>query len=149
MGNYIDIDGLTERMTSTTVTDLCNGLTGTAQTTFLNNVITRAESLVNSFAAVLYTTPLPVAGNVQEWSYAIAEYEMYKRGLGADVPPKYKLSYDETIKLLESVSKGLLIPSSTAVRNTTNGNSVSWASDAPIMASANWTYTDEDNESTW
>lgn len=142
MGNYISIDSLTERMTSTVLIELCAGLTGDAQTTFLTNVITRAESIVDGFASVIWSTPLPATGNAEEWSYCIAEYELYKRAFGSDVPPKHKMSYDETMKLLEMVSKGLYIPSLSAVRKTTAGNSVAWYSDTALFNNYAWQSAD-------
>ncbi|OGV45283.1 MAG: hypothetical protein A2017_08755 [Lentisphaerae bacterium GWF2_44_16] len=111
MGNYIDSTLLTERMTESRLDSLCK-VSGTAKTALLESVITRAESLIDGYAATRYQTPLPSNDLTEEWALAIAEYELYKRGAGAEVPPKIKQSYDGTIALLKDLSAGILtIPS--------------------------------------
>lgn len=137
---YTSIDMLRERMTTARVDDLSSGLTGAAQTTFLTNVLTRAEDVVNSYANKLYVTPLPVPSDssiVVEWALRIAEYEMYKRGSDQEVPKKYKDSYDEVYAQLKDMSAGNLYPEGAITRKNTIGISIDIDSNVPYFNEQN------------
>lgn len=76
-------------------------------------MLVRAEGLVDGFLARRYDTPIVTDasnGLLQELTFAIADYEMYKRGMASDVPDKYKYSRDEAIKLLTQIANGELAP---------------------------------------
>ena len=138
---YISISSLQERMTTIKVNDLSAGLTGSPQTTFLTHVIERAQDLIDSFAANLYTVPFSgtIPNIVPEWTYRIAEYELYKRGLGGDVPQKYKDSYKEVYEQLKDMAAGTLKIIG-ASRNSTVGNSLQFDSDVPLFDEENMDY---------
>jgi phage gp36-like protein len=113
MGNYITETLLEERMTESRLASLCK-VTGTAKTTLITNVIARAESLIDAYAAERYETPLPSNELTEEWALNIAEYELYKRGSSNDVPQKIKDSYEDALQLLSELAIGKLsIPSAT------------------------------------
>ena len=59
MGNYATVAILRERLSSDEVEMLVRGLTGSAETDYLNRVINWAEGRVNTYASKLYTVPLP------------------------------------------------------------------------------------------
>ena len=133
MANYITMNGLSERMTPATLADLCAGVTGPSQMIMVENIIERAESLVDGYLGKIYHTPLPKSAIVQEWAYTIAEYELYKRGGGNEPPAKYKVSRDETILQLKDALKGeLRIPGATQ-RNSTVGNTLDMSSNEPMF----------------
>jgi phage gp36-like protein len=100
-------------MTESRLASLCK-VTGTAKTTLITNVIARAESLIDAYAAERYETPLPSNELTEEWALNIAEYELYKRGSSNDVPQKIKDSYEDALQLLSELAIGKLsIPSAT------------------------------------
>lgn len=111
MGNYISAELLEERITTARLTGFCK-VTGDDKTALIASVIARAEALVDGYLAVRYTVPVPANDLTEEWALAIAEYELYKRGSGADVPEKIRKSYEDTIAQLKDASAGKLsIPS--------------------------------------
>lgn len=138
MGAYIDIDGLESRMKPEVVNDLCGRRLGTNKTTYLTNVITRAEDLINGYAGNLYQTPLPDSGIIEEWAYRIAEYEMYKNGPGNDIPVKYKDSYTEAMKQIQDMAVGKFIPPNGITRKTESGISVDFESDDAMFTYDNF-----------
>ena len=64
--------------------------------------------MVESFASVRYAVPLPADCLVAEWTLRIAEYELYKRGPGTNVPEKIRDSYKDTMERLSDLSAGRL-----------------------------------------
>lgn len=110
MGNYITTTGLSERMTSATYDDLAAGLTGTSKTTFYEHAIDRAESYVDAHCGKLYDTPVPASPFIQDIAYALAEYEVYRRGSGDNIPEKYVNEYNWAIKTLELIRQGEIKP---------------------------------------
>ena len=129
MSNYIDISGLDLRIGSQKVTDLCGRRFGADRTNYLTGVISRAEDYINGYAGNLYVTPLPDSGIIEEWSYRLAEYELYKNSPGNDIPVKYKNAYDEATKTIADMAKGIFIPPNGTIRKTTAGISSDFESD--------------------
>jgi len=107
MGKYIDSTALEERIGATRLAGLC-GSTGDTQATLLLGVVSRAEALIESYAATRYAMPLQTCPMVVEWCLRIAEYELYKRTPGDAVPQKIKDSYSEVVGQLEAMSAGTL-----------------------------------------
>lgn len=141
MGDYISYDDLSSRMTSTKLASL-GIVTGASLTAFINEVIDRAESYSNGFFGVLYTLPVPASPMVEEIVMRIAEYEMYKRGTGGDVPVKYKISFDEARKDLVDISKGIIIPPDTlteslALKNR-GGSSIDITTDTTLFTESDF-----------
>lgn len=134
MGNYITQDLLEERVGSTRLDNLCK-VTGADKTALLENVIERAEAVIDGYAAVRFKIPLPANYLTEEWALCIAEYELYKRGSGAEVPAKIKDSYEDVLKLLKDMAAGgLNIPSASAPELASeSGSSVSIGSASPMM----------------
>ncbi|OGV56540.1 MAG: hypothetical protein A2X49_06600 [Lentisphaerae bacterium GWF2_52_8] len=122
MANYIDVSMLTERVQSARLNALCN-VTGAEQTSLLSNVIARAESLIDGFAATRYPVPLPASELAAEWGLCIAEYELYKRSPSGEVPAKIRQSYEDTLVLLQELAAGKLnIPSAAPLRNSSGAS---------------------------
>jgi len=139
MGDYIaDIALLEERMGLTVVDNLCRDLVGAARTTFLTNVIERAEETANSYLAIKYAIPIPSSGWIEEICLCIAEYEMYKRGQGDNIPTKYKDSREDAIQYLKDVAEGLSKPpGDPPPNNLTGGSTLVLETDTPLMNEAN------------
>ena len=132
MGNYLTATELTERMTKENVDDLCGDYEGLEQATFLERVIRRAEGMINGYAGRLYEIPLPKSYNISELTARFAEYELYKRGGGDDVPTKYKIT-DMEMKLLDDIGLGTFIPEGAIAIRTDIGMSMDLESDCPLM----------------
>lgn len=126
--DYITIAGLEERIGSTIIANLAR-VTGAAYTTLLTNVINRAEDTVDAYAQKLYHVPLPVSNIVVEWVYTIAEFEMYKRGPGNNIPDKFIQSLKKTMDELKDMQKGDLYPEGALQRKNTQGLSLDIDSD--------------------
>lgn len=138
MGNYITEAILEERMTESRLSSLCKVI-GTAKTTLIENVIARAESLIDAYAAERYEIPLPTNELTEEWALNIAEYELYKRGSSNDVPQKIKDSYEDALQLLSEMATGKLnIPSAAKPEPAnSNGSSIKVSSATALMNEEN------------
>ncbi len=134
MSNYITQELLEERITETRLNALCR-VTGDAKIALLNNVIGRAESLIDGYASIRYEIPLPSNELTEEWALTIAEYELYKRSSANDVPAKIKESYEDTLKLLADLASGsLAIPSAVEPEPANDeGSSIAVRSNSPLM----------------
>ena len=106
MGNYISSDKLSERIGSSRLAALCGSAESPAA--LVSSVIERAESAIDSFAALRYSLPLSPCGIVEEWALCLAEYELYKRGPWDETPAKIKDSYLFVMEQLKSLSTGEL-----------------------------------------
>ena len=126
MGNYLTDAILERRITSARLTALCAGA-GNAAATLTAEVIARAEALIDSYAAGRYRTPLPSCDLVREWALCLAEYELYKRGPGGNVPEKIRESYKECINFLNDLAKGKFRLAGDPPKPAGAGNSVSVA----------------------
>ena len=119
MGNYIDADILSRRITSDRLSALCPGNNASV---LVGEVIARAESMIDGYAAGRYAVPLPATDLVREWALCLAEYELYKRGPGNAVPEKIRESFQQTCSQLKDLAAGeLQIPS--AVPQSNGGRS--------------------------
>ncbi len=100
MGNYANSSDLEQRIGSEVYNALCSGSSGAEA------ILSRAEGMIDGFASVLYEIPLGATPLLQEWTLAIAEYELYKKAPGSDVPEKIKAAYDQTLTRLSELSIG-------------------------------------------
>lgn len=105
MNHYISQADLEKRVGNPRFTNLC-GARGIEQSVLVEEIIARAESLIDGFAAVRYQTPMEKTALIEEWVLAIAEYELYKRGPGGSVPEKIRESYRTALSQLEALSAG-------------------------------------------
>lgn len=119
MGNYITSSELEKRIGSERFKNLC-GVPLTEQDALVAGIIERAEAVVDGFASARFETPLEKTGLVAEWTFCIAEYELYKRGPGASIPEKIKDSYQNTIAQLSDLSAGRLETGAVLKGKTTN-----------------------------
>ena len=102
---YITFDDIIDRISQDRLEKLCKA-TGSALTEKVNEVIARAESKVNGYAASKYTLPLPASPLPGNWALAIAEYELYKLGPSGKVQEKIRQAYEDTIKELRDLAAG-------------------------------------------
>jgi len=98
--NYITSTLLGNRVGSTRLSNLCSS------SGVVEEIIARAEGIVDGYASVRYATPLTATPIIKEWVLAIAEYELYKRGPGSQVPDKIEDTYRTTLEQLSELSKG-------------------------------------------
>jgi len=98
--NYISVSLLENRVGSARLNNLCSG------SAVLEEIIARAEGIVDGYASVRYATPLVPTPAVREWVLSIAEYELYRRGPGSAVPGKIADSYKTALEQLAALSEG-------------------------------------------
>ncbi|MBR2905011.1 MAG: DUF1320 domain-containing protein [Lentisphaeria bacterium] len=128
MGNYIQQQDLEDRLTLPVLENL-SGKTGENLVKLLNEIIGRAESFVNNYACIRYNIPLAENPLITEWTLRIAEYELYKRGPGNNVPEKIRESYKECITFLNDLAQGKFILADTPAKCT--GTGISFVSEIP------------------
>jgi len=146
MGDYITQATLEQRMTPGTLYGLLQDVPMDQRATVVEQIIDRAEGRINGYAGRKYQIPLTYTGCIEEWSFVIAEYELYKRSQGNDVPAKYKASFDDVVKLLKDVADGLfLIPDQVKL---TRGSSIRIQSDLPLFSEQEWYDYDDDYRET-
>ena len=102
---YITFEDITDRIPQDRLEKLCK-VTGTALTDKVNEIIGRAESKVDGYAAAKYSLPLPVSPLLGDWALALAEHELYKLGVGGSVQEKIRLAYEDTMKELRDLAAG-------------------------------------------
>lgn len=107
MSHYLTLETLTRRITAGRLNALCQSAGG--ETEILTaEIISRAEAMIDSYAGNRYRTPLPACELTEEWALCIAEYELYKRGPGGNVPAKIKDSYTGCLEHLAELAAGKL-----------------------------------------
>lgn len=102
--SYITVSDLAARMGETRLENLCAIADTSARNAFLAEVIARAGAVIDGFASALYQTPLETTPLIQEWALSAAEYELYKRGPGSQVPEKIRESYQQTAAQLADLA---------------------------------------------
>ena len=116
MGDYATTDNFRARTdtfgaTPDYIADLTRTTDTSRQNTYMDEAIDRAEGTVNAYLSRRYTVPVTGdTGFLQEITLALAEYELFKRAMGNDVPIKYKNTRDEAIEILTQISEGVVIP---------------------------------------
>lgn len=98
--NYISVSLLENRVGSARLSNLCSS------SAVVEEIVARAEGIVDGYASVLYATPLTPTPAVREWVLSIAEYELYRRGPGSAVPGKIADSYRTALEQLAGLSAG-------------------------------------------
>jgi phage gp36-like protein len=78
------------------------------------DIIYRAEARVNSYLSSIFTVPVTTTGMIEEMCLAIAEWELYRRGSG-NVPDKIRQAYEDALKDLRDIAKGVLSIGGTVV----------------------------------
>ena len=123
MGKYISLEVFRERVTPVKLANLADVPEEEIEV-LVERILSRAEAVVESFASVRYALPLPQDEMVAEWTLRIAEYELYKRGPGTDVPVKIKDSYDDTMERLADLAAGRLKIAADSLPASAHGMSV-------------------------
>ncbi len=123
MGKYISLEVFRERVTPVKLANLADVPEEEIEV-LVERILSRAEAVVESFASVRYALPLPQDEMVAEWTLRIAEYELYKRGPGSNVPAKIKESYGDTMERLADLAAGRLQLAAGALPASSSGRSV-------------------------
>lgn len=107
MGRYVTYEQFSDRVMPDNIA-LCNPSLATDDlVAVVESLITRAEMTVEMYIGNYYNVPLPNNTiTVQEWVLSLAEYELYKRAAGSNVPSKYKDDQARVMKELEAVRDG-------------------------------------------
>lgn len=109
MSLFVSLEMLQQRITENKLIHLSPEGTPEQQKEFLQQVIARAQSLVESYITEQYQEPLvSIPPLIQEWTFCIAEYELCKRSPSSRTPEKIRESYENTLNQLRDLSKGLL-----------------------------------------
>lgn len=108
MAEYITIQELERRVGATRLINLTGSLTGLERNALVQEIATHAGGIVEGFASAYYQPPLPSQELVKEWVLTLSEYELYKRGPGAEVPQKIADARSEVMKQLDDLAKGLI-----------------------------------------
>jgi phage gp36-like protein len=106
MGNYITTALLTERIGSALFDQLINTSSPTAKAALIDNIIERAEAVVDGYLGTVCAVPVTGNALVEEWALRIAEYETYKRSTWDETPEKIRESYVEALDQLKDVVSG-------------------------------------------
>ncbi len=108
MPSYITQQMLEDRVGSNLLAKFVKYDNGTDEyETSVLQVILRSEARVNGYIESRYTIPVPTSGLIEEFCLAIAEWELYRRGSGA-VPDKIRTAYEDTLKDLRDIAKGVM-----------------------------------------
>jgi phage gp36-like protein len=138
MGAYIDSQDFIDRCGTREVNELAKA-SGVDKARIIASMIARAESMVNAYVGKSYQLPLPASALIQDWCLAISEYELWKRGMAPDVPPKYKQSYQDALLQMIDMRDGKMIPPPDengveAVLKGTVGSSIDIESDEALFS---------------
>lgn len=124
MNLYISVEMLKERLTENKLFNLCPAVADPQLNDFLLQVISRAQSMAESYIAQCCKLPLhQVSPLVQEWILALAEYELCKRGPSSKVPEKIRTAYEDTLSQLRDLSEDrLVLPGEELLRKKINSS---------------------------
>ncbi len=126
--NRLDGTGLTDEL----IKDMTKTTNTTTQSSYLEFLLVNACGLIDAHLARFYTTPIvsdQSNGFLREITLDLAEYDLYKRALGDDVPAKIKYAMDRAMVLLKMIADGTLTP---FVTNAIN-SSIDVSSDTAVM----------------
>lgn len=118
MGNYALVGDLRNRLDGSGLTDelmadLCKTSVVATQNTYLNFLISNAEGLINAYLNKHYTTPIVTDqsdGFLMQLTCDLAEYDLFKRSMGNDVPTKVKDAWRQALDHLKMIIEGQLSP---------------------------------------
>lgn len=138
--DYITIETLTKRVGENTLLQLLSEIPEAEHTAYLESVISRAESRVNGSASVRYAIPLPADDDqVEEWTLAIAENELYKRSSWPEIPEKIKDGFKQAVADLDKLATGKInIPAALNPKAAPG-------KDCSLRVMSNRSYMDEDS----
>lgn len=100
MADYITQTGLQERFGATEIADLAE-----SDTNAVARACTDATNLINGYLSARYTLPLTsVPDMVVGWAADIARYRLWDD----QAPEEVRRRYEDTLKQLEQLAKGLI-----------------------------------------
>jgi len=118
MGNYAASNDLRQRLdgsglTDELIADLCKTAVLATQSVYLEFLISNAEGLINAYLNKHYDTPIVTDrsdGFLMQLTCDLAEYDLWKRSLGDDVPTKVKDAWKQALEHLKMIIEGNLSP---------------------------------------
>lgn len=137
MGNYITKQDILEQLPEESLTQLTDdeGI-GSVNDTRVDAAIEDAEGEADGYLAVRYTTPLsPVPAIIKKFAVDIAVYNLFAR---RDVVPEMREKrYDNAIKFLSNVSKGVVLLGDDAPAETGTGNTIEFKNQDRVFSRDN------------
>ena len=132
MGNY----ALREHMIGRLGTDVVDQLSIPAMPLtfdeYIDFLIDNAEGYIDGFLNKFYDVPIITDasnGFCRELTLDFAEYEIWKRAVGDDVPTKYKTTMERAQKVLDDIAEGKIAP----FDNNSGNSSIDIVSDTRVM----------------
>lgn len=142
---YTTIAEFTTYVGTTVMNNLMNEHTGADIAARQTQILNGAEDMINGYASVKWTIPLPVSYLVKHWTLVLAQYYLYIQMEGNDVPERVKAGYEQVIKQLVDLAGGVIKPPPDASTGATatvaaGGSSVSMTSDTAIFTETDMEY---------
>ena len=132
MPNYATSSQLMARLGSEVVGNLSLPAMPMNVPEYLDMIIEEGEGIINAYLSAVYAVPIVTdASNsfLRNMTLDMAEYEVWKRALGNDVPVKYKDSVERVMKILDDIKDGKIAPFPTKAKNI----SMSIETDTPMF----------------
>jgi len=145
MGNYLSEAILAARVGEQLLSRLVQQPSGSAAyTAEVANVIERAEGRVDAALSTRFVVPVTATAFLEALSLDLAEWELYRRAQGGDVPAKVRQAYEDAVADLKAIAAGELSTGSTTAPTAAadSGGLVvdgtTSAFDADSMEDADW-----------
>jgi phage gp36-like protein len=114
------------------IPDLCKTTNATLQQAFLELLLSNACGLIDAYLNKHYEVPICTDQSVpflKELALDLAEYDLWKRAVGDDVPTKVKDAMERAIAILRDIAEGKIVPFSQKTRL----GSIDVSSDTPYF----------------
>ena len=99
--------------TSELIPDLCKTTNTTLQQAFLEMLLENACGLIDAYLNKHFEVPICTDQTepfLRELALDLAEYDLWKRAMGDDVPTKVKDAMNRAMKILEDIRDGTIVP---------------------------------------
>ena len=120
MPNYATSEQLMARLGTEVVGNLALPAMPLSVSEYLDMIIEEGEGIINAYLSAVYSVPIVTdASNsfLRNMTLDMAEYEVWKRAIGDDVPTKYKDSVERVMKILDDIGTGKIAPFPTKAKN--------------------------------
>lgn len=114
MGNYVTYAALQTRIGATRLADFLSDVgDATAQEAYAEaSLIAAAESTVNGYVSKQRAVPVTASSQyyamLVNWVNNLLDHELYKLGFADDIPLKVRTAFEDTMRTLADVARGLL-----------------------------------------
>ncbi len=106
---YCAINDIKQLISEQQLIELTDDTAVEINTTAVDSAIIYADTLINGYIRGSYTLPFDTTpGIIKNISAELALYKLYKKRFGDDMPDTRQSSYNENIKLLKDIQKGII-----------------------------------------